>query len=86
MCWTLTEMLILGPTNGVNYTIVATTALVVVVVCFYRRKSHVNFLVVMCIGYQKGGRDPRNGATRNGIKIGVQTGYSSQGRQRYFSK
>jgi hypothetical protein len=72
-------MLILGPTNGVNYTIVATTA-VVVVVCFYRRKSHVNFLVVMCIGYQKGGCDPRNGATRNRIEIGVQTGYSSQGR------
>jgi hypothetical protein len=71
-------MLILSSTNRVNYTIVAATA--VVVAGFYWRKSHVNLFVMMRIGYQEGGGDPWNGTTRDGIKIGVQTGYSSQGR------
>jgi hypothetical protein len=77
-------MLILGSTSWINDTVMA--AIAVAVIGFYWRKSHVNFLVVMCVCYQEGRGDPWDGATRNGIEIGVQTGYSSQSRQRYFSK
>lgn len=49
----------------------------------------MDFFVVMrhrSVGHQEGRSDPWNGTTRNGIEIGVQTGYSSQSRQRYLSK